>query len=84
MNGLKKGWFADDDQGEAQRSGQGAAAEPVAMEGFVVRCRKDGVAVPRAHEDKAAEGHEYVFNRESERRAIGSKLSDSVGRGGVP
>ena len=25
MNGLKKGWFADDDQGEAQRSGQGAA-----------------------------------------------------------
>ena len=54
------------------------------MEGFVVRSGEDGVAVPRAHKDKAAEGQEYVFNRESERRALESKLSDSVGRGGVP
>ena len=54
------------------------------MEGFVVGGGEDGVAVPRAHEDKAAEGHEYVFNRESERRAIESKLSDSAGRRGVP
>ena len=54
------------------------------MEGFVVRCRKGGVAVPRAHEDKAAEGHEYVFKRESERRALESKLGDGAGCGRVP
>ena len=62
----------------------GASAEAIAMEGFVVGGGEDGVAVPRAHEDKAAEGHEHVFDRESERRALQSKLGDGVGRGGVP
>ena len=54
------------------------------MEGFVVSGGKDEVAVPRSHEDKAAEGHKHVFNRESEGRALESKLGDGAGCGGVP
>ena len=54
------------------------------MEGFVVGGGEDGVAVPRAHEDKAAEGHEHVFDRESERRALESKLGDGAGCGRFP
>ena len=54
------------------------------MEGFVVGGGKDEVAVPCAHEDKAAEGHKHVFNRESEGRALESKLGDGAGCGGVP
>ena len=41
-------------------------------------------AVVSGAKDKGGEGHKQVFNRESEGRALESKLGDGAGCGGVP